>query len=299
MTDLINPGTHKQSYSPADPEQHRALGALPLSLHGRSRVIMGLNPDARELEGPLRSLLEQGVHKLPEFRRSRHAVVYRLERADLPFPLFIKQFNLRNRWDYLKLLFRSSRAWRTLRANAVVERQGFQVEPVLGWAEYSRYGFVWRSFLITREIPTAHEAHHLLSRPELGHPRGSPQRYRFIEELGKEVGAWHRAGLHHGDLRLSNILVQCPQDHYHFFWMDNERTRRFACLPNGLRVHNLSQLISDRNALSRSDILRFWHGYQQTSGFTPRNKKSFARRIIRRTRRKWKRKERRNNRRVA
>jgi hypothetical protein len=74
----------------------------------------------------------------------------------------------------------------------------------------------------------------------------------------------HAAGIFHGDLRLGNILARKEKSGWHFFLIDNERTRKFRRLPSHLRLKNLVQaniLISD--CVTKTDRMRFFKSYLQ------------------------------------
>ncbi len=228
--------------------------------------------------------IEGGLSLWPEFRRSRHAIVQRVDDPALPAPIFIKQFLLRDGWDRLKRMVRPPRARRALLANQMITALGFRTEPVIALAEYRRFGFTWKSVLFTRELPDVHEARAVFRDPEFGLRADIPKRRELLDGLAGEIGAWHKADLHHGDLRLSNLLMQRNGDSCAFYWMDNERTRRYARMPESRRVHNLVQIILDPGVFTRTDMLRLWRAYKVASGYAPLDEKAFLRKVIERTR---------------
>ena len=64
----------------------------------------------------------------------------------------------------------------------------------------------------------------------------------FIEAFGQEIGKLHAKGIFHGDLRLGNVLAQEKENDWQFFYLDNERTRKFNKIPDRLRIKNLVQI---------------------------------------------------------
>ncbi len=254
---------------------------------GVDTIFLRLDPDYATLNEQLVALLEEGLDAHPEFRRSRHAVVHRIQPDAFVDRLFIKQFLLRDKWDYVKRFYRESRARRALITNGVIDRHGFRTEPVIALAEYRRFGVLEKSMLITREIEQVHEVRSVLRDPEYGLRADIPRRRRFIKALGQEIGAWHKAGFHHGDLRLSNLLVRLENGNCAFYWMDNERTRRYVALPLRHRSHNLMQIIMDPGVFSRTDAMRLWRSYKEAAGFHIEHEKAFLRKVIRHTQKRW------------
>ncbi len=86
-----------------------------------------------------------------------------------------------------------------------------------------------------------------------------------IKHLAEEVRHLHQLGFIHGDLVPYNILVQSKEDEIRFFYLDNDRTRRYPCwIPHELWKRNLVQLnrfllpgITQRD---RIRFLRFYVG---------------------------------------
>jgi hypothetical protein len=93
----------------------------------------------------------------------------------------------------------------------------------------------------------------------------------------------HDKGIFHGDLRLGNILVKeappchserseaesknlLKQEDFQFYFLDNERTKKFNSLHWKLRIKNLVQINIDRNNVDENDRKLFFDIYlaQQT-----------------------------------
>jgi len=52
-----------------------------------------------------------------------------------------------------------------------------------------------------------------------------------LRKLGEEVAALHMVGFAHGDLHMSNILLEKNPNRFRFFFIDNERTRLYRKIP--------------------------------------------------------------------
>lgn len=257
--------------------------ARQLKVNG-SRIACRVAPQASPLEDQLVRWIQDDFKTLQEFRRSRHAIVYRITEPDPDKSLYLKLFLPRDCWERYKALIRPSRARRTLQANRTLTGLGFQTKDIIGLAEYRRYGMITQSLLVSRALPGIHEVRSVLREPDHGFRNNSQARRALIRQLGAELGAWHKAGLYHGDLRLSNLMVRFDAGISRFFWMDNERTRRFRALPRTRRLRNLVQVIMDPGVFSRTDMMRLWLSYKEAAEFHDPNEKDFLRTVIRRTR---------------
>ena len=99
----------------------------------------------------------------------------------------------------------------------------------------------------------------------------------WLRVLGRTVGRMHKAGIFHGDMRLGNMLGRKNKDGRQFFFLDNERTKKFRRLPFRLRVRNLVQLnMHPKNTLTNSDRMRFFKEYRTEN----KNSKSEEIRLI-------------------
>jgi serine/threonine protein kinase len=85
----------------------------------------------------------------------------------------------------------------------------------------------------------------------------------YLKQLASEIRRLHQCGFVHGDLIPSNILVRSSEDGMTFFYLDNDRTRRYPrWLPQPLWKRNLVQL--NRFVLpgiSLQDRMRFLRSY--------------------------------------
>jgi tRNA A-37 threonylcarbamoyl transferase component Bud32 len=101
----------------------------------------------------------------------------------------------------------------------------------------------------------------------------------------------HAAGIFHGDLRLGNVLVQKNEGQWRFFFIDNERTKKFYHLPDSLRLKNLVQVNMFREGISRTDRLRFFKAYLKENPSIVRKRNKWAKKIVTKTNRRLRRKD--------
>ena len=102
----------------------------------------------------------------------------------------------------------------------------------------------------------------------------------LIKAFGKTIGKMHALGIFHGDLRLGNILIRRIESGLQFFFLDNERTRKFSRLRGVLRLKNLVQVNMFRKGISNTDRLRFFKAYLEENPAIARVRKSWAQKII-------------------
>jgi len=163
-----------------------------------------------------------------------------------------------------KDLFRDSKAVRALRQGEALTAQGFHVPLALAAGEQRSRGSLKRAFLLTADVEAKPIAGLLQERfaPPLDRLRLAKKR-RWLRGLALEIRRLHELGFVHGDLVPSNILVRPEQEEVLFFYMDNDRTRRYPYwLPQRLRRRNLVQL--NRFVLpgiSLQDRMRFLRTY--------------------------------------
>lgn len=93
----------------------------------------------------------------------------------------------------------------------------------------------------------------------------------FVMALGLIVGRLHRCGFCHGDLRWRNVLARKDEDEWKFYFIDNDRTKRYRFgLPFRCRVKNLSQILFSGRLLDwpEQDWQIFLQGYSEASGLS-------------------------------
>jgi hypothetical protein len=199
------------------------------------------------------------------FAVSRHArtVVLRLPADGAPLRAFVKIYKASGGSGVFKDAWRSSKPARALRASARLAAGGFRVPPVLAAGEERRRRLFRRGFLLTEEVPwptATRLAEEMVNAPA--------RRRRVANALGAEVGRLHRSGWVHGDLLVTNVLVdEGPPPRFCF--LDHDRTRRRPAIgARRQRRRNLIQLNRlPLPGVTHSDRLRAFVGYAEALGW--------------------------------
>lgn len=186
--------------------------------------------------------------------------------------LILKQYLNRSPLDILKNLLFSCRARRAFKADLMLKQYGFNVPDVVAVGKKTFCGISVRNFLITSEIADSANLYNLMAEKKL-------QRQDILSQLGQMIGKIHSENIFIGDLRFGNILVkskgsQChferseaqsrnliKNENFCFYFLDNERTKKFNELPHKLRLKNLVQIFFSRTDASDSEKDCFLDAY--------------------------------------
>ncbi|HOC57008.1 MAG TPA: lipopolysaccharide kinase InaA family protein [Verrucomicrobiota bacterium] len=128
-------------------------------------------------------------------------------RARLPAPggnVFIKRY-LANPWQSFKRLFRRSKAVRSFRIGAELQRLGIPTAPPVAAGERRVAGWLRDAWLVTEEIPDARtwfECDRSLAQ--------GTHRVPLFRALARCFAKLHDAGLSHSDANRNNLLIQFP-----------------------------------------------------------------------------------------
>jgi serine/threonine protein kinase len=166
------------------------------------------------------------------------------------YSIVLKKYFIRNISDFFKSLFLPTRAKRAFKAGQMLIENGFLTPPMVACG---------RKFLMTMEITNSTQLFKLLA------TLPAEKKKKMIEQFAQTIGKMHNKGIFHGDLRLGNILVK-ENENFEFYFLDNERTKKFNSLPWKLRIKNLVQINIDRNNVDENDRKLFFDVYlaQQT-----------------------------------
>jgi serine/threonine protein kinase len=146
--------------------------------------------------------------------------------------------------ETLKDLFRDSQAFRAMRQGIALSDRGFHVPVTIAAGEEREIRFLKRAFLLTRAIeavplPLFIRDHYSFPL----NPGALKAKRAHLKQLALEIRRMHQVGFVHGDLIPNNILVQAKEDTITFFYLDNDRTKRYpAWFPERLWRRNLVQL---------------------------------------------------------
>ncbi len=230
-------------------------------------------------------------YRLTAVRSSKFARVYKLTVRfnDVDKGVYFKQYLCRSVWDIIKHFVRANRAERAFKAAEMLSENGFDAPAIIAMGKFRYDLYHTTNFLVTLEIEDAKQIHQFISDSKL-ETRG---RRELIRAFGRTVGQMHAKGIFHGDLRLGNILAKQEKDRWRFFFLDNERTRKFRRLPGRLRLKNLVQANMPPPAyMSNTDRMRFFKEYWAQNEKTETSKATLIKKVLKKTRRRLDRKER-------
>lgn len=162
------------------------------------------------------------------------------------YSIILKEYFVRNILDFFKSLFLPSRAQRAFKAGQMLTENGFLTPRTVA------YG---RKFMMTLEVADSTPFYQLLT------ALPDEKKQKLIEQFAQTIGKMHEKGIFHGDLRLGNILVKEKTENFDFYFLDNERTKKFNSLSWKLRVKNLVQICMNRDAVGKQCLESFFKTY--------------------------------------
>lgn len=234
-------------------------------------------------------------YQLTAIRSSKFARVYKLtvKFDDVDRGVYFKQYLYRSTWDFIKDFVRASRAERAFKATEMLGENGFDTPAIIAMGEF-RYGLCHTTdFLATLEIENAKQIYQFIPDRLQNVTKQQVQgRRELIRAFGRTVGRMHAAGIFHGDLRLGNILARREKNRWRFFFLDNERTRKFYRLPARLRLKNLVQVnMLPPTAMSNTDRMRFFREYWAQNEKAKIKKVDLIKKVLKKTHRRLRKKE--------
>ncbi len=195
--------------------------------------------------------------------------------------VYFKKFLHRSSVDLIKHIFRPSRAKRAFQASLMLEVNGFTAPAVVAMGELKKGPFCSETFLVTVEVENALPIHTYIS------DRSEKQlcaKRDLIRSLGRTIGRMHSMGIFHGDLRLGNILAKRELKTWKFFFLDNERTKKFCRLPARLRVKNLVQVnMFPPEMMTDTERMRFFKFYLAENKEIQDSRSNLAKKVVRKT----------------
>ncbi len=200
--------------------------------------------------------------------------------------VYVKEYLFKSILHFIKCIFFSGTpAKKAFRAEAMLAQNGFDVAKVVAMGEYRKGILKTKNFLASLEIENAIPLlRHILKIKEITNTQQLADWRKFIYDFGKVIGKMHSKGIFHGDLRLGNILVRQDDNNWRFFFIDNERTRKFGLLPVTLRIKNLVQLnMGPLGIISRTDRMRFFKAYLAENPMSNTFAKIIAKAALRKT----------------
>lgn len=202
---------------------------------------------------------------------------------------YLKVYGRSDLLGRIKDLMRDSKAFRALKQSEALAESGFSVPLPVAAGEERELGVLKRAFILTLGIDGLLLPHHIRDHyfPPL-EPRRLREKRKYLRQFAEEIRRLHDSGFVHGDLVPYNILVSQEGGTVRFFYLDNDRTRRYPrWLPQALWKRNLVQL--NRFVLpgiSLQDRMRFLRSYlgKRAWGATERR---LVRWLEEKTRKRW------------
>jgi tRNA A-37 threonylcarbamoyl transferase component Bud32 len=198
--------------------------------------------------------------------------------------IYLKQYLCVPTLRLIKSIFHRSRARRAFEATLMLAKNGFDTPAVVAMGE-CRDGFFHRkSFLATFEVENSKTIYEfILENSGILNKEHLRSWRQLIRAFGRTVGRMHAKGVFHGDLRLGNVLARREESFWRFFFLDNERTKKFDRLPFELRVKNLVQVnMVHKGNLSNTDRMRFFREYCAENKISKKQSKSLAEMVVKR-----------------
>jgi hypothetical protein len=174
---------------------------------------------------------------------------------------YLKVFHPSNSWPAFKDVFRMSRAFRAWRQGLALSEAGFDVPLTIAAGEQRRCRFLRRAFVLTQKLegqPAHLFLRRLIDRRDLLNAKRSG-----LRQIAGLLRRFHDYGFVHGDLVASNIFVSDTGKAPGFYFMDNDRTRRYPFwMPQSLWKRNLIQLNRmPLPGITLQDRMRFFQAY--------------------------------------
>jgi tRNA A-37 threonylcarbamoyl transferase component Bud32 len=224
---------------------------------------------------PVQSAASSRVHRLTAAFNGRQRALY------------LKEYLHRSLLDQMKHWIRPNRAIRSAWASRMLQARGFGAPDMVGVGEIGSGLAGSRAFTVTLEITNAVPIYRYFAGDSDAGPSCSLQeRRQLLRQFGQTIGLMHRDAIVHGDLRLGNVLVRRHDGRWEFFFIDNERTRKWPWLPRRLRLKNLVQ-VNMLPGISNTDRLRFFQAYTVLNPRVRLRYRRWAGAVLAMTRRRW------------
>lgn len=213
--------------------------------------------------------------------------------GDVERMIYFKEYFCRSTWDFVKHLFRPSRARRALKAALMLASNGFESSAVIAMGQCRFVFFTMRNFVATLEVESARSVYQIIADKQYSPNTGQFRMKRSLAgSFGRTIGRMHAIGIFHGDLRLGNVLVRKEQDSWRFFFLDNERTKKFRRLPARLRLKNLVQInMFEPWLASDTDRMRFFKEYWAENKKSKVEKAALIKKVLNKTSRRLRKKQ--------
>jgi hypothetical protein len=220
---------------------------------------------------------------------SRHPQTLRLRLAlgAEEHELYLKVYHPGRNGTGWKDALRHSKALHAWRLGLALHKAGFAAPLTIAAGEQRRWWFLRRAFLVTQKVDGQPAHLFLRERFPPEHEMPLAAKRAGLRQAADLLRRFHRAGFVHGDLVATNLFVTAADGDVSFYFMDNDRTRRYpSWLPQFFWKRNLIQL--NRMPLPRitlQDRMRFFKAYLNIRKITS-SERALAQWLERRTRRR-------------
>lgn len=248
----------------------------------------------RDVLGDLLSLDEHSRGPFARIESSDYARVFKgkVSFGDKHHTLYLKRHLCRSWLDTAKHPFRGSRAGRAFNALLMLRQNGFDAPEPVGLFERRLGPFCIDSSLLTEGVTNGRSMVDIFADLQQDcSPGGMARKRALIRAFAATVGRLHARGIFHGDLRLGNVLAVEQGRDWRFFFIDNERTKKFHRLPFRLRLKNLVQVNLFIHGITDTDRMRFFEAYLAVSPSIQKHYRKWAQRIIQKTNERLSRKD--------
>lgn len=204
-------------------------------------------------------------------KKGRTSTIYTFPLSDRE-PVYYKFDNCRGTYDFIKNIFRPSRAIRAWRAMNRLAELGFHVPRQIMAAE-KRVGLLWHdSFLVTRAVEQAVSIDAYVNTAIAEGRMTRSQKRSVIHALADLVRALHDRRIYHADLKGANILIAPKSEGYELTIIDADRVHFPHHLSRRRRLKNLARInASFSSDITLKDRLRFYRRYARHTRYYARS----------------------------
>ena len=154
---------------------------------------------------------------------------------------FLKRYNNKNFKRKLKNSIRQTRPFKVLKTSQVVRKSGVFAPEVYAALNYRRGLLIESSYLLCSVLETAQPANQTIEKIT-----GKENSNQFIDRACHTLVKIHDAGILHGDVKISNILIIANDDNcYKTGLLDFDGSKCYSeALSERRRIRDLARLIS-------------------------------------------------------
>lgn len=209
------------------------------------------------------ALWDTVLRRLAQQTPSKHPQTLLIEPSAAGQRYYLKTFYPDSIGKALKDSVRLSKARRAQRIGAELAAAGFHAPIAVAAGEKRKRRLIECAFLLTTPVAGVSLVE-LLQQPG-GADRAANRAGKLagLRQLAQEIRRFHDLGFVHGDMVATNIFVHGDPHPRQFFFMDNDRTRRYPqALPQSQWKRNLVQLNRlPLPGISLQDRMRFLRAY--------------------------------------